>query len=103
MVALTLFIAQLLYMVESPTWAARKGLVDRAAASMSKIYGEKFSAAPVEDRSPIVNQATKGFANIALIFRGGIYLPPRTILAATIQIGQSIQYFAVAGTCPSLA
>jgi putative MFS transporter len=100
-VALTLFIAQLLYMVESPTWAARKGLVERAAASMSKIYGEEFSAAPIEDRSPIVNQANKGFANIALIFRG-IYLP-RTILAATIQIGQSIQYFAVGWYLPIIS
>ena len=100
-VALMLFMAQLLFMVESPTWAARKGLVDRAAASMSKIYGENFSAAPVEDRSPIVNQATKGFANIALIFRG-IYLP-RTILAATIQIGQSIQYFAVGWYLPIIS
>ncbi|WP_312180205.1 MFS transporter [Arthrobacter sp.] len=100
-VALALFIAQLTFMVESPTWAARKGLLEKAAASMTKIYGETFSAAPVEDRAPILNQATKGFANIALIFRG-IYLP-RTILAATIQMGQSIQYFAVGWYLPIIS
>ncbi|WP_066300903.1 MFS transporter [Arthrobacter luteolus] len=100
-VALALFVAQLAFMVESPTWAARKGLLEKAAASMTKIYGEPFTAAPVEDRSPILNQATKGFANIALIFRG-IYLP-RTILAATIQMGQSIQYFAVGWYLPIIS
>lgn len=100
-VALALFVAQLAFMVESPTWAARKGLLEKAAASMTKIYGEPFSAAPVEDRSPILNQATKGFANIALIFRGN-YLP-RTILAATIQMGQSIQYFAVGWYLPIIS
>lgn len=100
-VALAFFIAQLVFMVESPTWAARKGLLEKAAASMTKIYGEPFTAAPVEDRTPILNQATKGFANIALIFRG-IYLP-RTILAATIQMGQSIQYFAVGWYLPIIS
>lgn len=100
-VALVLFVAQLKFMVESPTWAARKGLLEKAAASMTKIYGERFTAAPVEDRTPILNQATKGFANIALIFRG-IYLP-RTILAATIQMGQSIQYFAVGWYLPIIS
>lgn len=100
-VALALFVAQLAFMVESPTWAARKGLLEKAAASMTKIYGEPFTAAPVDDRSPILNQATKGFANIALIFRG-IYLP-RTILAATIQMGQSIQYFAVGWYLPIIS
>ena len=100
-VALVLFVAQLRFMVESPTWAARKGLLEKAAASMTKIYGERFTAASVEDRTPILNQATKGFANIALIFRG-IYLP-RTILASTIQMGQSIQYFAVGWYLPIIS
>ncbi|WP_217496223.1 MFS transporter [Arthrobacter sp. 24S4-2] len=100
-VAMALFLAQLLFMVESPTWAARKGLLERAAVSMSKIYGEKFTAAAPGDRTPILNQATRGFANIALIFRG-TYLP-RTILAGTVQMAQSIQYFAVGWYLPIIS
>lgn len=100
-VAMVLFLAQLLFMVESPTWAARKGLLERAAVSMSKIYGEKFTASAPGDRTPILNQATRGFANIALIFRG-TYLP-RTILAGTVQMAQSIQYFAVGWYLPIIS
>lgn len=100
-VALALFLAQIIFMVESPTWAARKGLLDRAAASMSKIYGQDFTPAPLADRTPILNMANRGAANIALIFRG-TYLP-RTILAATVQIGQSIQYFAVGWYLPIIS
>ncbi|BCW08623.1 MFS transporter [Arthrobacter sp. NtRootA1] len=100
-VALALFLAQIIFMVESPTWAARKGLLDRAAASMSKIYGQDFTPAPLADRTPILNMANRGAANIALIFRG-TYLP-RTILAATVQVGQSIQYFAVGWYLPIIS
>lgn len=100
-VALILLVAQLRYLVESPTWAARKGLLDRAAASMTKIYGQPFTAAPEEDRLPILNQATRGVANVALIFRGS-YLP-RTILAGTVQMAQSIQYFAVGWYLPIIS
>ncbi len=100
-VALALFVVQLRYLVESPTWAARKGQLERAALSMTKIYKEPFVAASTEDRAPILNQATKGFANVALIFRG-IYLP-RTILAGTVQMAQSIQYFAVGWYLPIIS
>ncbi|MFJ5955338.1 MFS transporter [Paenarthrobacter sp. NPDC092416] len=100
-VALALFVAQLVFMVESPTWAARKGLLDRAAVSMTRIYGQSFIAADIEDRTPILNMANRGFANAALIFRG-IYLQ-RTILAATVQMGQSIQYFAVGWYLPIIS
>ncbi|ERG63218.1 hypothetical protein L332_01950 [Agrococcus pavilionensis RW1] len=100
-VALTLFILQATFMVESPTWLARKERLERAAASMTKIYKEKFEAAPVEDRIPVVNLATKGVRNVALIFRG-TYLP-RTILASTVQMAQSIQYFAVGWYLPIIS
>ena len=101
LVALVLFVLQAVFMVESPTWLARKEKLTRAAASMTKIYGATFTAAPVEDRVPVTNQATKGFANVALIFRG-IYLP-RTVLAATVQMAQSIQYFAVGWYLPIIS
>ena len=100
-VALTLFILQATFMVESPTWLARKERLERAAVSMTKIYKEKFEAAPVEDRIPVVNLATKGVRNVALIFRG-TYLP-RTILASTVQMAQSIQYFAVGWYLPIIS
>ncbi|MET8873768.1 MFS transporter [Nocardia sp. NPDC004604] len=97
-VALALLVAQARYMVESPMWAARKGRLEQAAESMTKIYGEEFTAAPARDRTPIRNRADRGLANVALIFRG-IYLR-RTILAGTVQMGQSIQYFAVGWYLP---
>lgn len=100
-VALALFFLQMLFMVESPTWLARKGHLEKAAVSMEKMYGAPFVAAPVEDREPIVNLATRGARNVALIFRG-IYLP-RTILATTVQMGQSIQYFAVGWYLPIIS
>lgn len=100
-VALALFILQATFMVESPTWLARKERLERAAASMTKIYKERFEAAPLEDRVPVANLATKGVRNVALIFRG-TYLP-RTILAATVQMAQSIQYFAVGWYLPIIS
>lgn len=100
-VAFILFIAQMIWMVESPTWLARKEKLERATLSMNRIYGDQFTAADFADRIPVTNQATKGFANIALIFRG-TYLP-RTILAATVQMAQSIQYFAVGWYLPIIS
>lgn len=100
-VALVLFILQATFMVESPTWLARKERLERAAKSMTKIYGERFEAAPLADRVPVRNMATKGIRNVALIFRG-TYLP-RTILASTVQMAQSIQYFAVGWYLPIIS
>lgn len=100
-VALLLFIGQATKLVESPSWYARKGRLDEAARSMTKIYGEAFVAAPESDRVPLEGVATKGIGNVALIFRG-IYLP-RTILASTVQMGQSLQYFAVGWYLPIIS
>lgn len=100
-VALLLLVMQAWKLVESPTWYARKARLDRAATSMTKIYGVTFVAADEADRFPVVNLANRGVANVALIFRG-IYLP-RTILAATVQMGQSIQYFAVGWYLPIIS
>ena len=100
-VAFTLLVLQAWKLVESPTWYARKERLDRAASSMTRIYGEPFVAAPEAERHPVINLANRGVANVALIFRG-IYLP-RTILAATVQMGQSIQYFAVGWYLPIIS
>lgn len=100
-VAILLFILQLSFLVESPTWQARKGDLDGAAKSMEKMYAEKFVAAPIEERNPVLNLADRGWQNVGLIFRG-IYLP-RTILAATVQIGQALQYFAVGWYLPIIS
>lgn len=100
-VAFALLVLQTWKLVESPTWYARKERLDRAASSMTRIYGEPFVAAPEAERHPVINLANRGVANVALIFRG-IYLP-RTILAATVQMGQSIQYFAVGWYLPIIS
>jgi len=99
--AFAIMLLQFAFMVESPIWLARKERLDDAAKAMSRIYGLTFAAAPLAERLPVVNQAKRGFRNIALIFRG-VYLP-RTILAATVQIGQSIQYFAVGWYLPLIS
>lgn len=96
-----ILLLQLRYLVESPMWLARKERLADAAAAMSRIYARAFEAAPPGERIPVLNQARRGFANIALIFRG-VYLP-RTILAATVQIAQSIQYFAIGWYLPLIS
>lgn len=100
-VALILLILQASLLVESPTWLARKERLEKAAESMTRIYKEQFVAAPESERVAVVNLANRGIRNVALIFRG-TYLP-RTILAATVQMGQSIQYFAVGWYLPIIA
>ncbi|OXJ30525.1 MFS transporter [Burkholderia sp. HI2714] len=92
---------QCAFLVESPIWLARKERLDDAARAMTRIYGQAFVAAPAHERTPIVNPATRGLANVLLIFRG-VYLP-RTILAATVQIGQSIEYFAIGWYLPLIS
>jgi MFS transporter, putative metabolite transport protein len=99
--SVAILVLQLLFLVESPTWLARKERVVDAAAAMTRIYGRPFVAAPVEERVPVLNQARRGLANVALIFRG-IYLP-RTLLAATVQIGQSLEYFAIGWYLPLIS
>jgi len=101
-VALVLLILQSCYLVESPTWQARKNRLAGAARSMSKIYGQSFIA----EESPIGElqgppTASRGLKNLKLIFRG-IYLP-RTILATTVQLVQSVQYFGVGWYLPIIA
>ncbi|MDB5617745.1 MAG: transporter [Tardiphaga sp.] len=100
-VAVVVLVLQYVYLVESPVWLARKERLVEAAKAMTRIYGQTFVAAPVEERIPVANQARRGLANVLLIFRG-VYLP-RTILAATVQIGQSIQYFAVGWYLPLIS
>jgi MFS family permease len=99
--AVAVLILQYSFLVESPIWLARKERLDEAAVAMTRIYGQTFVAASAAERIPVLNQARRGFANVALIFRG-VYLP-RTILAATVQIGQSIQYFAVGWYLPLIS
>jgi len=96
-----ILVLQLLFLVESPIWLARKERLDDAARAMTRIYGRAFMAAPQSERIPVTNQARRGLANVLLIFRG-VYLP-RTILASTVQIGQSIQYFAIGWYLPLIS
>lgn len=99
-VALILLVLQAKYLVESPTWLARKGRLEEAAHSLSKAFGT-----PVQAGEPVPEQvapvADRGLANIGLIFRGS-YLP-RTVLATTVQLVQSIQYFGVGWYLPIIS
>lgn len=99
--ALAIMMLQIMYMVESPIWYGRKEQLDDAAHAMTRIYSQTSTASSPNERLPVLNQARRGIANVALIFRG-VYLP-RTILAATVQIGQSIQYFAVGWYLPLIS
>lgn len=68
---------------------------------MNKIYGDNFILAPKAEQKPVIGQAEKGARNVLLIFRG-VYLP-RTILASTVQICQSIQYIGVGWYLPVIS
>ena len=92
---------QFRYLVESPVWLARKSRLSDAVIAMNKIYGDNFILAPKAEQKPVVGQAEKGAKNVLLIFRG-VYLP-RTILASTVQICQSIQYFGVGWYLPVIS
>lgn len=100
-VALVLFVLQMAFMVESPTWLSRTSRLEDAAHSMTKLYGRPFAAARESEREVVANQAKKGIANVALIFRGKY--SRRTALAVTIQIGQALQYFAVGWYLPIIS
>lgn len=99
--AFIIMVLQAIFMIESPTWFARKERLDDAARVMSRIYQAHFIAAPLQERLPVLNQARRGILNTALIFRG-VYLP-RTILAGTVQVAQSIEYFAVGWYLPIIS
>lgn len=100
-IAAVLLVLQLAFMVESPTWLARKGRLSEAAERMRRIYGEAFTSAAVADTGRTPATANRGMANVALLFRG-TYLP-RTVVASTIQIGQALQYFAVGWYLPIIS
>lgn len=92
---------QFRYLVESPVWLARKSRLSEAVIAMNKVYGDNFALAPKAELKPVIGQAEKGAKNVLLIFRG-VYLP-RTILASTVQICQSIQYFGVGWYLPVIS
>jgi MFS family permease len=96
-----ILLLQIRYLVESPVWLARKSRLADAVKAMQKIYGDRFILAPTSEQKPIIGQAQKGIKNVVLIFRG-VYLP-RTILASTVQICQSIQYFGVGWYLPVIS
>lgn len=100
-IAALLLVLQLAFMVESPTWLARKGRLSEAAVRMRRIYGEDFTSADSMDAGGTPEAANRGIANVALLVRG-TYLP-RTVLASTIQVGQAIQYFAVGWYLPIIS
>ena len=65
-----ILVMQLTFLIESPTWLARKERLEEAAKAMTRIYGKQFVAAPVAERLAVTNLAKRGLANVLLIFRG---------------------------------
>jgi MFS family permease len=98
---MTILLLQIRYLVESPVWLARKSRLPEAVKALQKIYGDRFSLASAVEQIPVIGEARKGIKNTLLIFRG-VYLP-RTILASTVQICQSIQYFGVGWYLPVIS
>jgi hypothetical protein len=56
-----ILILQVLFLVESPTWLARKERLEAAAQAMTRIYGRPFEAAPLAERIPVTNMARRGW------------------------------------------
>src|SRR5699024_4013040 len=77
------------------------GRYEDAARSMTRVFKQPFAAVPLDQQAPVIGQANKGFGNIALLFRG-IYVR-RTVLGATVQIGQGLEYFAVGWYLPIIS
>ncbi|HVX42422.1 MAG TPA: MFS transporter [Mycobacteriales bacterium] len=97
--ALVVMLVRHRYMEESPAWAANQGDLERAAEILHKSYGLRVTVAPDADRTPVVHRqpSVREFARL--------FTPQyrrRTIVAGTVGICQSMQYFAVGFTLPTI-
>ncbi|TVT53833.1 sugar porter family MFS transporter [Amycolatopsis rhizosphaerae] len=99
-IAGALFVLQLLFLAESPSWLASRGRLADAALSLHRIYG--FDVVPGERaEAPAGEQRTIGFRQIGVLFRKP-YLP-RTLLSTFISLTQSMQYFAIGWYLPVIS
>ncbi|MGW1992675.1 MFS transporter [Embleya sp. NPDC001921] len=107
-IALSLFLLQWAFLVESPTWLATKGRLEDAVRNLRRIYGIEAVAAKPAAAGAAHNDADAdevppnvGMRQAGILFRGK-YLP-RTLLSSAISLGQSMQYFAVGWYLPVIS
>lgn len=97
--ALVVMLVRHRYMDESPAWAANQGDLQRAAEILTKSYGVRAVVADDADTTPTAKQQTS-IREFAKLFRPRYRR--RTVLAATVGICQSMQYFAVGFALPAI-
>ncbi|MFD1929940.1 MULTISPECIES: MFS transporter [Nonomuraea] len=99
--ALALFVLQLVFLVESPTWLAAKGRLRESAANLRRMYG--FAAQEGPQEAGLAQGATHqvGLRDAGVLFRKP-YLP-RTVLSTVISLTQAMQYFAVGWYLPVIS
>lgn len=103
--ALLLLNLQMLFLVESPCWLARQQRWQEAADAMGQLYhGHRFTVPdallhqPVAPTPSLLPTPAPGLAQLLR--------PPyrlRMALAATVQAGQAVQYFAIGWYLPLLS
>ncbi|MEV0052952.1 MFS transporter [Saccharopolyspora shandongensis] len=99
-IAGALFVLQMAFLVESPSWLASRGRLADAAQNLRRIYG--FDAVPGEQADmPAEVQQSIGFRQAGVLFRKP-YLP-RTMLSTLISLTQSMQYFAIGWYLPVIS
>ncbi|MCP2336058.1 MFS transporter [Actinomadura rupiterrae] len=99
--AAALFVLQLKFLVESPSWLATRGRLADAVRNLDRLYGIK--AQPGEPERPADVPAAKpvGFRQAGVLFKGR-YLS-RTVLSSVISLDQAMQYFAVGWYLPVIS
>ncbi|MFC5183345.1 MFS transporter [Actinomadura harenae] len=100
--ALVLFLGQLKFLIESPSWLASRGRLADAARNLGRLYGIKAEAGEPESGADAGGAPPAvGFKQAGVLFRGK-YLP-RTILSSVISLDQAMQYFAVGWYLPVIS
>jgi MFS transporter, putative metabolite transport protein len=94
--ALIILILRLIYIDESPMWAAHRQGLREAANILEKNYDVRVTVAPAEEET----SETRRRVSLGSIFQKG--LRARTTLTSIIASTQSMEYFAVGFYLPSI-
>ncbi|MFI7444800.1 MFS transporter [Nonomuraea indica] len=99
--ALLLFVLQLAFLVESPTWLASKGRLRESVANLRRMYGFAAQEGPMATGQADEARHQVGLRDAGVLFRRP-YLP-RTVLSTVISLTQAMQYFAVGWYLPVIS